>query len=278
MIQRISEVFGPATGRIIIILGIALAAHLLVRVIRRIAERFVMPDPVGRDQLWRRRPRFATLTTILVSALTFTIYFLALGFVLSELGLDLTTYVASASVIGLAIGFGSQGFVQDVVVGLTLTFSDVLNVGDVVDISGQTGRVHRIGLRFTTLINVLDQSVNIPNRNITQINRYRRGYVRAYADVQIPDGADVDDVVGTVQRIAQGMRQQFPAIITADPETMGVRSTDSGSWSFVRIKFKLWPGQGAMIETGYKQRLLSALKASFPDYADWMITVTYRAR
>ena len=89
--------------------------------------------------------------------------------ILQEIGVPLRTYFASASVIGLAVGFGLQGFVQDVIIGLTLIFSDVINVGDMVDLSGQSGRVVRIGLRFTTLVNVLGQEVNVSNRNIVQI-------------------------------------------------------------------------------------------------------------
>lgn len=279
MQQLFEFVFGSSTPlRIVGIVLLAAATHLVVRLIRWAGERMILHEPVDRTKLLRRRPEVATLTTIIVSAVTFTIYFAAIGFVLDELGVSLTTYVASASVIGLAVGFGLQGFVQDVVVGLTLIFSDVLNVGDVVDISGQTGRVERVGLRFTTLANYLEQSVNIPNRNITQINRYRRGYVRAYVDVQIPAGAEPTAIEEQVKRIARGMREQFPAVVLSDPEPMGVRTAEYGAWQFVRLKLKIWPGQGGLIETGFRQRVLAALKADYPDYADWMVSVTYRAR
>lgn len=264
--------------RIVAILMLAVAAHLAVRLVRWIGERMILHEPVDRSKLLRRRPKVATLTTIFVSALTFTIYFAAIGVVLRELDVNLTTYIASASVIGLAVGFGSQGFVQDIVVGLTLIFSDVLNVGDMVDVSGQTGRVERVGLRFTTINNFLQQSVNVPNRSITQINRYRRGYVRAFVDVQIPPQADPSTIRNEIERLAIGMREQFPDIILSDPEPLGVRSVERGSWQYVRIKFRLWPGQGALIEAGYKQRVLNALKARHADYADWMVTVTYRGR
>lgn len=264
--------------RIASILLLAVAAHFTVKLIRWIGERLILHEPVDRSKLVQKRPKVATLTTIIVSALTFAIYFTAIGFILRELGVNLTTYVASASVIGLAVGFGLQGFVQDVVVGLTLIFTDVLNVGDMVDLSGQTGRVQRVGLRFTTLTNFLEQSVNVPNRNITQINRYRRGYVRAYVDVQVPAGTDAKGIMDHVTQLGRGMRDQYPAIILSDPEPMAVRPAENPSWEFVRIKFKLWPGQGALIETAFRQRVLHAMKGMDAAYADWMITVTYRAR
>lgn len=275
MIDLLAEL--PLGMRVVAIIVIAVAAHVLVGVLRRLSERFILHGSSNREQVTRQHPKFATLATILVSAATFAIYFLAVGLILRELGVDLTAYIASASVIGLAVGFGLQGFVQDVVVGLTLIFTDVLNVGDMVDISGQTGRVQRVGLRFTTLLNFHDQKVNIPNRNVAQINRYRRGYVRAYVDIQIPSGAHVEEIAGLAERIAIGMRQQFPAVILSDPESMGVRLAESGSWRYVRMKFKLWPGQGAIVENTYRQRMLSLLRSNFADYSDWMITITYRA-
>lgn len=267
----------PTSARILAILVIALAIHGVVKVIRWSSERYITHGPTDRRELWREFPRFATLTTIVVSALTFTIYFVAVGFMLEALGVDLTAYVASASVIGLAVGFGSQGFVQDVVVGLTLIFSDVLNVGDVVDISGQTGRVQQIGLRFTTIVNLFDQRVSIPNRNIAQISEYRKGYVRAYVDVQVPEEADPDEVSELLEKLAAGMRQQFPLIILSDPEMMGARAAESGGWKYIRIKFRIWPGQGPLLETGFRQRAIAALKKNHPEYADWMVAVTYRA-
>lgn len=263
--------------RVLAIVGLALLAHALVRGIKYVGEWLLTPKDEQRDAMWQRYPKVATIITIVVSALTFVIYFAALGFILDEMGISLTAYIASASVIGLAVGFGSQGLVQDVVIGLTLIFSDVLNVGEMVDISGQTGRVQKIGLRFTRLVNLLDQQVHIPNRNIAQINRYRNGYIRAYVDLQLPDDAEADRVLDTVTPLARGMHAQYSAVVLTEPEIMGVQTAEPGGWRYLRIKFRLWPGQGALIETSFRQRALAALKRLHEDYADWMITVTYRA-
>src|SRR5690606_31536312 len=146
-----------------------------------------------------QKPKFITLTGLVASALTFIIYSVALGFILHVFGVNsqkfLTTYLATASVIGLAVGFGSQGLVQDVVTGLTLIFSDTLDVGDMIEVSGQVGRVERVGLRFTRLTNFLNQQVFVPNRTIMSIVRFPRGGVPAYADVQIPERSDRAEVV-----------------------------------------------------------------------------------
>jgi len=130
------------TERIAIVLAIAAAAHLCVRLIRRLTVRLSSTAAV------KRWAKLRTLTSLLTSITVFSLYFGALGLVLQEFGVSLTAYLASASIIGLAIGFGSQGLVQDVVTGLTVIFSDLFEVDDLVEISTQTGTVLSIGMRF----------------------------------------------------------------------------------------------------------------------------------
>lgn len=266
----------PLPYRIILIVAVAAAAHQVLRGVQAIAARWMSPEH-DRAAAFRRHPKIASLMTILVSAVTFTIYFVGIGLILRELGVPLGAYLTSASVIGLAVGFGSQGLVQDVVTGLTLIFSDVLHVGDVVDVAGQTGRVESVGLRFTVIINLLDQRIYVPNRNIAHIGRYRSGCIRGYLDVQIPEGSSDDGVIEAVRRIGEGMHEQHRRVILTPPEVMGVRTADPGGWRYLRLKFRLWPGQGAIIETPLRQRVVAAMRSLDESFADWMVTVTYRA-
>lgn len=267
----------PVYLRVLALLVIAFGAHLVVRAIRFGLQRLVRPGEEALAAGYRSTPKVVTVTKLVASGLTFVIYFLAVGFIFQQAGVPLGTYLATATVIGLAVGFGSQGIVQDVVIGLTLVFSDVVDVGDVVDIGGQTGRVERVGLRFTTLTNVHEQKVFVPNRTIGLINRYRNGYIRAYVDVQVPEGVTGETVREAVRPIAQGLRDQHGEIILTAPEIMGVREAESGGWSYLRVKFRIWPGQNAVIESNFRQRVLAAMRDLDEDYADWMVTVTYRA-
>ena len=266
--------------RVACIVVLAIAAHLIVREMRRFTQWVLGRDAKMRvssgESFARRYPKLASLMTILVSAFTFTIYFMALGLILKEFKVSLSKYLASASVIGLAIGFGSQGLVQDVVTGLTLIFSEALNIEDIVEISGQIGRVESIGLRFTTLVNLHGQKINIPNRTIATIGRFRRGAIRAYVDVQIPEAADEKQIVAEVESIARGMFSQYVSIILTEPETLGIKEAESGNWRYLRIKFRIWPGQGALVETTFRQRVIAVMKKMHPDYTDWMVTVNYR--
>lgn len=266
--------------RILLILVIAALAHFIVQAIRKIGEWAMAPAHApgvsNKVAFARGRPKIATVVSLTVSALTFTIYFAAVGLILDELNVSLTAYLATASVLGLAIGFGSQSLVQDVVVGLTLVFTDAMDIGDIVEVPGQIGRVDEIGLRFTTLVNFKGQRVYVPNRNIGLISRYRGGVVRAYTDIQIPKGVDATQVSEVVGRIARGMRAQHPAIILSDPEVFGVREARPADWSYLRMKFRLWPGQEPLIQETFKQRVIMALKELDPNFAPWMVDITFR--
>lgn len=266
----------PLLARLLVLAGVAVAGHLLVRLVHNVGDRIMAPEGACQSAIARGRPKVASLTTLVVSALTFTIYFGALGLIVAGLGLPVTGYLASVTVVGLAIGFGSQGLVQDVVSGLTLIFSDALDVGDVVEIGGLTGRVESIGLRFTTLVTVLEQRVLVPNRSIGQINRYPKGYVRVYADAQVPEGVSDEDAIAAVEPLAKGMYRQFRGIVLTEPEILGVRRAGKNGWRYLRVKFRVWPGQGALIEGPFRQRVIHALRKLDPDYADWMVSITYR--
>ena len=127
----------PSTVRLLLILGAAVGSHLVALLARWLSRR-ALRSRIGSEA------KIGTMTGFATSSFIFAVYFGAVGFALHELGVSLATYLASASVIGLAVSFGSQGVVQDVITGLTVVFSDLLDVGDMVDIGcpmrGATGR------------------------------------------------------------------------------------------------------------------------------------------
>lgn len=251
------------------LIAMAVVAHLLVLAVRRLGTHLV---ETGMDS---RLPKTRSIASLATSVVVFCVYFGVIGLILRRFGLSITTYLASASVIGLAIGFGSQGVVQDVVTGLTFIFSDLLDIGDMVEISSQTGIVRAIGMRFTVLENALGAQVSIPNRTISNIINYPRGYVRCLVDVSLSDDGEVaKQMVKRVTEVAHGAFEQFPGIVLTPPSVEGQKKT-SGGRRFLRLKFRIWPGRGAPLETSLKQELTGELKKLDPAYADWMVMVYY---
>ena len=227
--------------RLLLIVFLALLAHVLVKITRHLSEWFIKKSQAQKNPLdfVTQQPKFVTLTRLIVSGITFVIYFFAVGLVLQEFGVDLTAYLASATVIG---------------------------------------RVEEIGLRFTKLLNFYNQEIFIPNRTIANVSRFPHGGVHAYADIQMPDGADHrSKAVQTVGNVARGMWRQFGAIILNEPALDEVETAQGSGWSFVRVHFKIWPGQGNLIETTFRQQIVHAMKTFDANYADWQVAVTYRA-
>lgn len=261
----------PSMTRLMWIAGIAIGSHLGVIIIRRLVRR-VLSSRLGSEA------KAQTVTGFAQSLLVFVLYFGAFGFVLDELGVPLHTYLAGASVIGLAVSFGSQGVVQDVISGLTVVFYDLLDVGDMANVGGKVGIVDSIGIRFTTLVGFSGERVFVPNRTIANVINYPHGYIRAYVDARISPTDETTRARATeaLSKTAQAAYEQYRGVLLVAPTVEGFRKTGAG-YGYVRIKFRVWPGQTQLIEGPIKEGIASAMKEFDPNYASWMVSVYYRA-
>jgi small-conductance mechanosensitive channel len=256
-------------GRILLIVVISVGAHMVVIVVRRISRIFI------KTVSGKSIAKLKSITSLLTSILVFLIYFLALGYILKTIGISLTTYVATASVIGLAVGFGSQGIVQDVVTGFTLIVSNLIDVGRMVEINGQVGIVKSIGMRFVVIRNAMGSEVNFPNRNITIVINYPKGYINCIVDIALPEDSDMknqfDDLIN---KSVKSVPEKYPNIFISSKARIKTIKPSTGK-EIKRILFKIWPGRGAPVENTFKQEFLQAAKVIDSSYADWMISVYY---
>jgi moderate conductance mechanosensitive channel len=272
----------PVAVHVLIIVALAFGVHVIVKIIHRASEWLIQKNSAKNHPFGfvTGKPKFITLTQLVVSGVTFAVYFITVGLVLIALfhfnDTFLKTYLSSAAVVGLALSFGLQGLVQDVVTGVTLILSDAIDVGDIMDLSGTIGRVEQIGLRFTKVINFYNQEIFVPNRNIANVARFSHGGVYAYADVQIAQQIDQEKAAALIREVTLGVWSQFSAIILSEPELGEIERAKPGGWNFMRVQFKVWPGQ-TLIETAFRPQMVSAMKSLDLNYADWMVPVTYRA-
>ena len=256
-------------GRISFVLAIVVISHICVRLFRLFVNKILSADVA------RRWTKIRTLSGLFTSAIVFTLYFSAVGIVLQEFGVSLATYLASASVIGLAIGFGLQGMVQDVVTGLTVILSDLFQVGDLVEISGQTGIVLSITMRFTILLSPLGAQVYIPSRTLTNVIIYPRGYLRCFVDIMLPDDESLSNkMVPTLNVITKNFIKQYPGILRDEIEISPVVYREPGH-KYIRLKFRIWPGRNGPLENMYKPEILYNFKLVDKEYQDWMISINY---
>jgi small conductance mechanosensitive channel len=221
----------------------------------------------------RANSKARTVVSLAASATGFCIYFVALGVVLAQFGVSVTTYLASASILGLAVAFGSQGLVQDVVTGLTILIADIFNVGEMLEVSGQVGIVEDVGMRFTVLRNAHGALVYVPNRSIAAVTKYPRRHIRVHVDVTLPeDGTKADEMAAIAERTAKSFTRQFPALFLRPVSFARVEIEDPPR-AVVRITFRIWPGRGGPIEGTFRQELLHRMKTVQEDFADWMVAV-----
>jgi len=266
MVLFLGELPFQRIGLVILVIG---GAHLLIFLVRRVVSFLV-----GRQRLGKL-PKLRSVISLLNSVIIFTLYFSMFGFVLNEFGVSLTAYFASATVIGLAVGFGSQGVVQDVVTGLTLVFSDLIDIDDMVEIGGQVGIVRSIGMRFVIIENPLGARVYIPNRSIGNVINYPKGYIRCLVDVTLPDDAGAAEAMEKqIRFMMDNFADQYPGILVAVPSVEGRMETKAGK-AYLRVKFRIWPGRGTPLETLFKQELVKAMQSIHPDFTDWMVSVLY---
>lgn len=152
--QALWDWFNGAPIHIVTILITAvLAQYLGSKAIRRAVGRLASADliPGPRNIAFRQAERARTVGTVLSSTLNATIWIVALFMLLGELGLNLGPLIASAGVIGVALGLGAQTIVRDVLSGILMLIEDQFGVGDEVEVLDVKGQVEKVGLRITTV-------------------------------------------------------------------------------------------------------------------------------
>ncbi len=262
--------------RILSILGIVILSVVLLALIRLVSTFVVFNERGPLKFLYvRNRSRARTIHSVVLNLLKYVIYFTALGQILNEVGVNYTTYIASVSVIGLAVGFGSQGLVQDIVTGFFLLFDGQFSVGDMVEISGQTGVVEEMGLRTTRIRNYLGQAMVVPNRNIAVVGNYTKGCVEAFVDVAVLGDRPTSGLRRQLTEVASELYRQFQGTILQEPDNLGTLRLKTGE-AFIRLRFKLWPQQQAFFEGQVVGRIQEYLKREEIENPHARITVFYR--
>lgn len=264
--------------RIVIIIFIVAMAGVVISAFRWLSHKVIFSNwgPLG----WvyrRRRNRARTVHSLVLNVVKYFIYFTAAGMILAEMGINYTTYIASLSVVGLAIGFGSQGLVQDMVTGFFIIFEEQFDVGDMVEIGGQTGVVQEIGLRMTKLRNYVGQIVVIPNRNILTVANYSRGAQRCYVDVMTESHAAAAQAAPILDDLARELCQQFQGVVLGPINVTTPPPDDTGDL-FVRLHLSLWPGQTWVVDTQLIPRLRERFAAAGIAIPNDRVSAFYHAR
>ncbi|MFG2813469.1 mechanosensitive ion channel family protein [Streptomyces sp. NPDC004673] len=224
----------------------------------------------------RREQRARTIGSVLSSGVTIVLALLGTAMILDQVGIALGPLLASAGVVGLAIGFGAQSLVADYLSGLLIMVEDQYGVGDTVDLGEAIGEVEHIGLRLTHVRDLNGGLWHIRNGEVLRVRNDSQDWARAVLDVAVAYDANLDTVYQVLEDAGRTLRQDpaFSGVLLEDPSVWGVQSLDADG-VVVRLAVKTVPLQQWSVTRELRRRVKDALDAAgidipFPQRTIWL--------
>jgi moderate conductance mechanosensitive channel len=202
---------------IALIVVLYIAARIVIRLLTRFIHRFLKLRAVKLDE--RRRN---TLTSLSENAIRYTIYTVYVLLILPKFGLHIEALLAGAGIAGVAIGFGAQSLIKDLITGFFILFEDQYAVGDMVTINSFTGTVLTIGLRLTRIQASTGEIEIIPNGQITNVTNYSKTNSIAVIDVSIDYRSNLDAAIHAMEEV-MGVLQAESSEIIGEVSVLGVQ-------------------------------------------------------
>jgi moderate conductance mechanosensitive channel len=270
-LAQLSQVYlaGPVQVglRIAFVLVLALVVRSAARrLINRVTTRAALRAESGERShslLGERRQQRATaLGSVLGNAASVTIFTIATFIILGDMGLNLAPVLASAGVLGIAIGFGAQNLVQDFLAGIFMLLEDQYGVGDVINIKDVSGTVEAVSLRITRVRDVNGVIWHIRNGTISRSGNESHGWARAVVDFPVPYDLAIVDVRALMESTAVAMWQDpaWQNVILERPEVWGVQEVTSDS-VLMRVIARTAPLRQWEVGRELRERLKTAIAA-----------------
>lgn len=209
------------------IVFILLLMLIIVKISNRLIERFFTRKQHGTIRISERREN--TLKKLIQNMVSYVAYFTAFIMILEVFTINIGALLAGAGVAGLAIGFGAQNLVRDVISGFFIIFEDQFSVGDYVVVSGAEGTVEEIGIRTTKVKSWTGEMNVIPNGNITQVVNYSVRNGLSVVDVNIPYEDDVERAEQLISEIIATLPEKYEEFVST-PTIHGVQVLDTSHY------------------------------------------------
>ncbi len=296
-----TDLLGRAAAPTIRIVVIALIAWLLLRFAKAAITRSVagvgraqpgwlqriedrtgidLADDVDPIMQVRRERRAAALGALAGSVLTVVVWTIAVMMILDQFDINLAPIIASAGIVGVAVGFGAQDLVKDFLSGVFILAEDQYGVGDVVDVGEATGAVEGVTLRTTRVRDVEGTLWHVPNGEIRRVGNKSQGWARTLIDVDVAYDSDLDEATRVMLETATAMAEEdawAPKFLEA-PEVWGVEHLGADGIT-IRMVIKVLPGEQWAISRELRRRVKTALdivgiEIPFPQRTLWLRNTT----
>ena len=208
------------------------------------------------------RSRVATLTSVLRTLALVVLWSVVAVICLSQLGLDVRPILAGAGIVGLAVGFGAQYLVRDVIAGFFLVLEDQVRVGDVAVVNGTGGLVETVTFRTIVLRDLAGTLHIFQNGAVTTLANMTRGWSGYVVDVEVPFREDPDRVIAVMRRVGDELRADptHGPLILEPIEVFGVDGFKEASL-VIKARLKTLPIQQWTVGREYRRRLVQAFAA-----------------
>ena len=267
-VALIAETWGAGFGKLLqtdlgarivqagLAIGLILVFTLIAWHVAGIVVARLLTLASGSSDAERTARRLDTLVPLLRSVLQGIIGVLAGLLILSELGIDIGPLLAGAGILGLAVGFGAQTLVKDLLTGVTILLEDGATIGDVVEVAGHIGVVEEMSIRTMRLRDLAGAVHLVPYSEVTTIINYTQDYSYFLTDVGVAYREDTDQVCEVLTEIAAELRQDpdYRAEVLEDLEILGVdKFADSAV--LIRARLKTQPGQQWRVGREFNRRM-----------------------
>lgn len=229
----------------------------------------------------RAAARAETLGYVLKSGAAFVVWTIAGVTVLGEIGINPGPLVAGAGIAGVALGFGAQSLVKDVLAGLFILLEDQYGVGDVIDVGEEagirvSGTVESVSLRATRLRSVEGTVWHVPNGTVLRVGNMSQQWARALLDVSVGYGADIEEAQAIIKRVADEVwhDDDFASVVLEEPEVWGVEDLGADGIT-IRLVVKTQPAAQWKVLRELRVRIKRALDEAgveipFPQRTVWV--------
>lgn len=242
----------------IVVLKVALI-YVIGRVVKKVISKTI--DRIFRNRersplQWDER-RTLTIGKLANNIVNYTINFIVILMILSQIGVELMPLLAGAGVVGLAVGFGAQNLVKDVISGFFIIFEDQFGVGDVIQAGNFKGTVEQIGLRVTRIRSWTGEVNTIPNGSIMEVTNFSVHNSMAVVDISIAYEVDIDQAISAIQGTADQIFEKNEDIVQ-QPEVLGVQSLGA-SEVLIRVVCECKPVSNFGVERQLKAEIKKRL-------------------
>jgi moderate conductance mechanosensitive channel len=275
-LARLADLLLARPAQVLLILVVAFVVNrLLRRAIRRLVASMTK-EKVRRgldslrptvldnsDELptLRRLQRAETIGGLLQSATSVTVWGMAVLTALETIGVNLGPLVAGAGIAGVALGFGAQNLVRDLISGIFMLLEDQYGIGDVIDVGPAVGTVEGVGLRSTRVRDVDGVLWHVPNGEIRRVGNMSQGWSRALLDVEVAWSSDLRQATEVIRRVAEELwkDEQWSGLLLEQPEVWGVEELGANGVK-IRLVAKTRPLEQWKVERELRARIKAAFE------------------